>query len=114
MGTDYGDLKRELRQKLANIFKVPVEIFTTAKAIKNARVENLLPSGPLSGQALDHYARVWIGIDRHPGETDEELRRRCTDTLYREYEGTLVVTQEQLRAILRESLNNQKQEGEAK
>lgn len=32
---------------------------------------------PLSGRDLDIYARDMDGLTRKPGETDEQLRRRC-------------------------------------
>lgn len=103
-------LVAKLRQQVANIFAVPVEIFTTARMIKNARPGAYIhfQRSPLSGRALDHYAWEWIGINRQPGETDEELRRRCIDTLNREYKGTLVVPQDDLRELL-EAENSKKQ-----
>lgn len=62
-----------LRKQLAAAFEVPVEILTGAKAY------------PLRGRALDHEAWELYGIKRQPGETDEELNRRCFDIAEAEY-----------------------------
>lgn len=78
----------QFRQQMANIFKVPVEIFTTARAIKNARpgaYKDFPKPAPLKGRALDHEAWEQYGIIRQPGETDEELNRRCFDIAEAEY-----------------------------
>ena len=98
--SDLHEIAAKIRQQVASALAVPVEIFTTARAIKKARPGAYMPTAPLSGRALDHYAWEWIGINRQPGETDEELRSRCRDILYREYEGTLVVPQDDLRELL--------------
>jgi hypothetical protein len=102
-----------IREKIAASIGVPVEILRIAKKDENARPGGVyIPYGPssfVSGRELDHYAWEWIGINRKPGETDEELRLRCIDILKKTYEGTLVVPGDDLRDYLEAAISKEKQ-----
>ena len=76
-----------IKWKVQKIGAAVKEHFTTYRAIKKARAKKFLPSRPkpLSGRKLERAALREYGISRHPGETDEELNRRCFDIAEAEY-----------------------------
>ena len=71
--SDLNEIAAKIRQQIASALGIAVEIVTGKKA------------NPLRGRALDHEAWEQYGIIRQPGETDEELNRRCFDIAEAEY-----------------------------
>lgn len=65
--------RRRFLRQLATATGVPLEVLTGKRP------------KPLSGRKLEREALREYGISRLPGETDEELHRRCFDKAEEEY-----------------------------
>lgn len=77
--------------------------YRTRKALKRVRKGWNVASHPLSGKALDRYAKDYIGIYRRWGETDEELRLRCISIMRKGYEGTAVIPNKKMQQFIEQA-----------
>lgn len=110
-----GPLERiacALKRMAGQGVKAANDLSEAYEAIKTARAEKfLLREKPLSGRALDVYARETDGLERKPGETDEQFRHRCMMYEAECYAGSWVIPLDGYQRFFHD--NDKKQEGDA-